>query len=57
MEMALKVKTNYIDSNGKNKCDDYHVGQLIKIGDDSIVAYVEHIGHVMKGKEVVATVK
>lgn len=56
-DVNVIVKTNYIDSNGKNKCDDCHVGQLIKIGDDSIVAYVEHIGHVMKGKEVVATVK
>ena len=55
--VSIMVKTSYIDSNGKNRCDDCNVGQLIKTDSGTIAAYVEHIGHVMKGEEVIATVK
>ena len=56
-DVNIIIKTNYIDSNGKNRCDDCNVGQLIKVGNGSIVTYIEHISHVMKGEELIATIK
>lgn len=53
----IKVKTYYIDSKGKNKCDDFNVGLLVRTDNGVIVSYVEHVGHILSGKDVLASFK
>ena len=56
-DVYIVVKTYYIDSKGKNRCDDFNVGQLVRTDNGAIVTYVEHIGHVLNGEEVIAALK
>lgn len=56
-DVYIVVKTYYIDSKGKNRCNDFNVGQLVRTDNGAIVTYVEHIGHVLNGEEVIAALK
>ena len=51
------IKTYYIDSKGKNRCDDFNVGLLVRTDNGAIATYVEHVGHILKGEEVLAALK
>ena len=56
-DVYIVVKTYYIDSKGKNRCDDFNVGLLVRTDCGDIATYVEHIGHTLSGKDVLATFK
>ena len=56
-DVCIIIKTRYIDSKGKNKCDNFNVGQLVKTDNNKITTYVEHIGHILNGEEVLAAFK
>lgn len=55
--VAIIVKTNYIDSNGINRCDNFKVGSLKQTNSGVIATYVEHVGHIISGEEIYATFK
>mgnify|MGYP003301887168 CR=1 FL=1 len=48
----IMIQTYYIDSKGKSRRDDFNVGLLSQTDNGAIAAYVEHVGHVLKGEEV-----
>lgn len=54
-DINITIKTYYIDSEGKNKCDDFNVGLLVRTDSGTITTYVEHIGHTLSGKDILAT--
>ena len=56
-DVCIIIKTRYIDSKGKNKCDNFNVGQLVKTDNGAIATYVEHVGHILNGEEVLAAFK
>ena len=56
-DVCIFIKTQYIDSKGKNKCDNFNVGQLVKTDNGAIATYVEHVGHILNGEEVWAAFK
>lgn len=51
------IQTCYIDSKGKNRCDDFNVGLLVRTDSGAIATYVEHVGHTLSGKEILGTFK
>lgn len=56
-DVCIIIKTQYIDSKGKNKCDNFNVGQLVKTDKNAVATYVEHIGHVLNGEIIIAALK
>lgn len=52
--VSIVIKTYYIDSKGKNRCDDFNVGLLVRTDSGIIATYVEHVGHTLLGKEILA---
>lgn len=53
----IMIQTCYIDSKGKNKRDDFNVGLLVQTDSGAIATYVEHVGHILSGTEILGTYK
>lgn len=53
----IVIQTYYIDSEGKNRRDDFNVGLLVRTDSGAIATYVEHVGHTLSGKDILGTYK